>query len=110
VLANRLTENPKNYVLLIDARGGDSWWISKIHMPTAPAYPLGRGKINWAYELEPDRNMNNCRLYWLRKKVLGGSSSFNGMAYVRGGMDTTMTGGLSRLVAVDSLILIVYHI
>jgi choline dehydrogenase len=67
VLANRLTENPKNCVLLIDGRGGDSWWNSKIHMPTAPAYPLGRREINWSYELEPDHNMNNCPLYWPRK-------------------------------------------
>ena len=84
VLANRLTENPLNKVLLIEAGKADRWWNWKIHMPAALAYPMASTSINWAYKSEPDPHMNSRRMYCPRGKVLGGSSSINGMAYVRG--------------------------
>ena len=84
VLANRLTENPLNKVLLIEAGKADHWWNWKIHMPAALAYPMASTSINWAYKSEADPYMNNRRMYCPRGKVLGGSSSINGMAYVRG--------------------------
>ena len=84
VLANRLTEDPSIKVLLIEAGGSDSWWNWKIHMPAALAYPLSNDAVNWAYKSEPDPHMDNRQMYCPRGKVLGGSSSINGMAYVRG--------------------------
>ena len=84
VLANRLTEDPSIKVLLIEAGGSDSWWNWKIHMPAALAYPLSNDAVNWAYKSEPEPHMDNRQMYCPRGKVLGGSSSINGMAYVRG--------------------------
>ena len=84
VLANRLTEDPSIKVLLIEAGGSDSWWNWKIHMPAALAYPLSNDTVNWAYKSEADPYMNNRQMYCPRGRVLGGSSSINGMAYVRG--------------------------
>ena len=84
VLANRLTENSSIKVLLIEAGGSDNWWNWKIHMPAALAYPLSNDAVNWAYKSEPDPHMDNRQMYCPRGKVLGGSSSINGMAYVRG--------------------------
>jgi choline dehydrogenase len=84
VLANRLTEDSSIKVLLIEAGGSDNWWNWKIHMPAALAYPLSNDAVNWAYKSEEDPYMNNRRMYCPRGRVLGGSSSINGMAYVRG--------------------------
>lgn len=82
VLANRLTENPNNRVLLLEAGGKD--WHPFIHMPAGLAKLIGLEKINWAYETEPEPEMNGRRMYWPRGKVLGGSSSINAMCYCRG--------------------------
>jgi choline dehydrogenase len=82
VLASRLTEDAGVSVLLIEAGGPDRGW--KIHMPAALAYPLQDDRVNWSYHSEPEPHMAGRRLYCPRGKVLGGSSSINGMAYVRG--------------------------
>jgi choline dehydrogenase len=84
VLANRLTEDPSVSVLLIEAGGRDHWWDWTIHMPAALAYPLATDRVNWAYHSEPEPGMSQRRMYCPRGRVLGGSSSVNGMAYVRG--------------------------
>jgi choline dehydrogenase len=77
VLANRLTENPGNRVLLLEAGGKD--WHPFIHMPAALAKLIGLDFLNWSYETEPEPEMNGRRMYWPRGKVLGGSSSINAM-------------------------------
>lgn len=82
VLANRLSAEPELRVLLVEAGPQDRGW--KIHMPAALAYPLADTKVNWAYWSEPEPFMDGRRMYCPRGRVLGGSSSINGMAYVRG--------------------------
>ena len=82
VLANRLTENPRNRVLLLEAGGKD--WHPFIHMPAGLAKLIGLKHLNWSYETEPEPEMNGRRMYWPRGKVLGGSSSINAMCYCRG--------------------------
>ena len=84
VLANRLTENNENTVRLVEAGGPDRWWNWKVHMPSALAYPLADNKYNWAYFSEPEKHLDGRRMYCPRGKIWGGSSSINGMAYVRG--------------------------
>ncbi|WP_353412078.1 choline dehydrogenase [Arenicella sp. 4NH20-0111] len=82
VLANRLTEDPTVQVLLLESGGNDGSLF--IRMPTALSYPLNTAKYNWSYLTEPEPFINNRRLDCHRGKVLGGSSSINGMVYVRG--------------------------
>ncbi len=82
VLANRLTENPNNRVLLLEAGGKD--WHPFIHMPAGLAKLISLDHLNWSYETEPEPEMNGRRMYWPRGKVLGGSSSINAMCYCRG--------------------------
>jgi len=81
-LANRLSENPTNRVLLLEAGGRD--WHPFIHMPAGLGKLVGVEHLNWSYETEPQAQMNGRRLYWPRGKVLGGSSSINAMCYCRG--------------------------
>ena len=81
VLANRLTEDPKSRVLLLEAGGPDK--KQEIHIPAA--FPkLFKSPHDWAYCTEPQPHLNNRKLYWPRGKVLGGSSSINVMIYTRG--------------------------
>jgi choline dehydrogenase len=82
VLANRLTEDPEVTVLLLEAGPGDRSIF--IHMPSAFAYPLANDKFNWYYHSEPEPFMDNRAMYCPRGRVLGGSSSINGMVYIRG--------------------------
>jgi len=82
VLANRLSENPNNRVLLLEAGGRD--WHPFIHMPAGLAKLIGLEHLNWSYETEPQPEMKGRRMYWPRGKVLGGSSSINAMCYCRG--------------------------
>lgn len=84
VLANRLSENPANKVLLLEAGPPDYSLDFRIHMPAALTYPLQSKHYNWWYDSEPEPHMNNRRIYHPRGKVLGGSSSINGMIYIRG--------------------------
>jgi choline dehydrogenase len=82
VLASRLTEDADVRVLLLEAGGRDSSIF--IHMPAALAKPLANDKYNWFYHSEPEPHLNGRRMYCPRGRVIGGSSSINGMAYVRG--------------------------
>lgn len=85
VLAARLSEDPEVSVLLLEAGGPDRGLMSwMIHMPAALAEPLKGKRYNWAYDSEPEPYMDGRRIYQPRGRVLGGSSSINGMAYVRG--------------------------
>jgi choline dehydrogenase len=84
VLANRLSENTANKVLLLEAGRSDYFWDIFIHMPSALAFPIGNPLYDWKYESEPEPYMNNRRIYHARGKVLGGSSSINGMIFQRG--------------------------
>ena len=84
VLANRLSADPDARVLLLEAGPRDHAWAWQIHMPAALAYPLANDRYNWSYRGEPEPHMDGRRMYCPRGRVLGGSSSINGMAYVRG--------------------------
>lgn len=84
VLANRLSANPKNKVLVLEAGRTDHKLDFRIHMPAALTYPLAGKTYNWWYESDPEPYMNNRRIYQPRGKVLGGSSCINGMIYIRG--------------------------
>lgn len=83
-LANRLSADPKNKVLVLEAGRRDYKWDVFIHMPAALAFPIGNKFYDWMYESEPEPNMNNRRIYHARGKVLGGSSSINGQIFQRG--------------------------
>jgi choline dehydrogenase len=82
VLANRLSADAGRRVLLLEAGGRDVNPL--IHMPAGIARLVHNRRINWNYSTEPERALNDRRLYWPRGKVLGGSSSINAMCYVRG--------------------------
>jgi choline dehydrogenase len=82
VLANRLTEDEGVKVLTLEA--GPQDWSIFIHMPSAFAYPLAGTKYNWHYETEPEPFMDGRRMHCPRGRVVGGSSSINGMVYIRG--------------------------
>jgi choline dehydrogenase len=85
VLANRLTENGKHSVLLLEAGGSDKRFYVQL--------PLGYGKtfydpeVNWMYAAEPDPGLNGQKDHWPRGKIIGGSSSINAMVYIRGHRD-----------------------
>ena len=82
VLANRLSEDADARVLLIEAGGSDRSIF--IQMPTALSIPMNMARFNWQFESEPEPHLGGRRLHCPRGKVLGGSSSINGMVYVRG--------------------------
>ena len=82
VLANRLTEDDGVKALVLEA--GPQDWSIFIHMPSAFAYPLAGTKYNWHYETEPEPFMDGRRMHCPRGRVVGGSSSINGMVYIRG--------------------------
>ena len=84
VLANRLSENKNNKVLLLEAGKRAPWWDFRVHMPAALAWPLNGKTYNWAYLSEPEPHMDNRQIHHPRGKALGGSSSINGMIFVRG--------------------------
>jgi choline dehydrogenase len=83
-LANRLSADPDNRVLVLEAGRMDSLWDIFIHMPAALTYPIGSRFYDWKYESEPEPYMDGRRVYHARGKVLGGSSSINGMIFQRG--------------------------
>src|SRR5512138_1918811 len=82
VLAHRLTEDPRTRVLLLEAGPRDTnVWI---HVPLGYGKLFARTDVNWAYESEPEPALNGRRIFTPRGKVLGGSSSINGLVYIRG--------------------------
>jgi choline dehydrogenase len=83
-LGNRLSANPSNRVLVLEAGRPDYIWDLFIHMPAALTYPIGNRLYDWKYESEPEPYMDGRRVYHARGKVLGGSSSINGMIFQRG--------------------------
>jgi choline dehydrogenase len=83
-LAARLTEDPGTRVLVLEAGRKDAWWDLYIHMPAALSFPIGSRFYDWKYESEPEPHLNGRRVYHARGKVLGGSSSINGMIFQRG--------------------------
>lgn len=83
-LANRLSADPSNRVLVLEAGRMDSPWDVFIHMPAALTFPIGSRFYDWKYESEPEPHMGGRRVYHARGKVLGGSSSINGMIFQRG--------------------------
>jgi choline dehydrogenase len=82
VLAARLSADPKNRVLLLEFGGSDRSVF--IQMPSALNIPLNSDRYNWGYQSEPEKNLDGRRINTPRGKVLGGSSSINGLVYVRG--------------------------
>jgi choline dehydrogenase len=83
-LANRLSADPSTRVLVLEAGRTDWRWDVYIHMPSALAFPIGNRFYDWRYESEPEPHMHRRRIYHARGKVLGGSSSINGMIFQRG--------------------------
>jgi choline dehydrogenase len=82
VLANRLSEDRTNRVLVLEYGGSD--WGPFIQMPSALSYPMNMSTYDWRLRSEPEPQLNNRSLVTPRGKVIGGSSSINGMVYVRG--------------------------
>ncbi len=83
-LANRLSADPETSVLVLEAGRRDYRWDVFIHMPAALPFPIGSRFYDWNYESEPEPNMHGRRIFHGRGKVLGGSSSINGMIFQRG--------------------------
>jgi choline dehydrogenase len=82
LLANRLSAEPRKRVLLVEAGGHDDYvWV---HIPVGYLYCIGNPRTDWLYQTEPDPGLNGRRLRYPRGKLLGGSSSINGMIYMRG--------------------------
>jgi choline dehydrogenase len=82
VLANRLSEDPSARVVLLEAGGRD--WNPLIHIPAGYIKLLDHPRLTWGFKAEPDPGVNNRAILYPRGRVLGGSSSINGMIYVRG--------------------------
>jgi choline dehydrogenase len=84
VLANRLSEDPGTRVLVLESGRPDWRFDVFLHMPAALAFPIGSGLYDWGYRSEPEPYLDGRRVYHARGKVLGGSSSINGMIFQRG--------------------------
>ncbi|MFD2093793.1 choline dehydrogenase [Blastococcus deserti] len=83
-LANRLSADPGRSVLVLEAGRKDSLWDVFVHMPAALTIPIGNRFYDWKYETEPEPWMGGRKVYHARGKLLGGSSSINGMIFQRG--------------------------
>ena len=83
-LANRLSADPATSVLVLEAGRTDYRIDPFIHMPAALPFPIGNRLYDWRYETDPEPAMNGRTIYHARGKVLGGSSSINGMIFQRG--------------------------
>ncbi|MDX6316128.1 MAG: choline dehydrogenase [Streptomyces sp.] len=83
-LANRLSADPATKVLVLEAGRPDHRWDVFIQMPAALTFPIGSRFYDWKYESEPEPHMGGRRVYHARGKILGGSSSINGMIFQRG--------------------------
>ena len=83
-LGARLSEDPATSVLVLEAGRPDSWWDVYVHMPAALTFPIGNRHYDWMYSTDPEPHMNGRRITAGRGKILGGSSSINGMIFQRG--------------------------
>src|SRR5260221_8216574 len=82
ILANRLSADPKNRVLLLEAGGNDNWiWF---HIPVGYLFAIGNPRSDWMFKTEPVPGLNGRALNYPRGKVIGGSSAINAMIYMRG--------------------------
>jgi choline dehydrogenase-like flavoprotein len=82
VISNRLSVDVRNKVLLLEAGGQDDYiWI---HIPVGYLYTMGNPRTDWSFTTEPEAHVANTRINYPRGRVLGGSSSINGMIYMRG--------------------------
>jgi len=85
ILANRLSEDPKTTVNLVEAGGeGKGFWVD---MPVGVVKLVGNPNTDWCYLTEPDPSLNGRQLFWNAGKMLGGSSALNGLVYIRGQRD-----------------------
>ncbi len=84
VLAHRLSADPRRRVVVLEAGRRDAWWDVLIQMPAALPFPIGNRFYDWGYRSEPERHMKGRSIYHARGKLLGGSSSINGMIFQRG--------------------------
>jgi choline dehydrogenase len=84
VLANRLSADPSTRVLVLEAGRPDYRFDVLVHMPAALMFPIGNRLYDWRYESEPEPHLGGRRVYHARGKMLGGSSSINGMIFQRG--------------------------
>ena len=82
VLASRLSESGEHSVILLENGGSDKNIM--IQMPTALSYPMNTNKYAWQFHTEPEPFLDNRKMHCPRGRVMGGSSSINGMVYVRG--------------------------
>src|SRR5206468_9517327 len=92
VLANRLSEDPGARVLVLEAGRPDWRFDVFLHMPAALAFPIGSPLYDWGYRSEPEPHLGGRRVYHARGKVLGGSSSINGMIFQRGNVLDSRAG------------------
>ncbi len=83
-LAHRISADPARRVLVLEAGRPDAWWDVLIHMPAALTLPLGNRFYDWGYRSEPEPHLAGREIYHARGKLLGGSSSINGMIFQRG--------------------------
>ena len=83
-LANRLSADPGTSVLVLEAGHADTRLDPLVNMPAALPFPIGNRLYDWKYQTDPEPHMHNRRIYHARGKVLGGSSSINGMIFQRG--------------------------
>ena len=84
VLANRLSADPGTRVLVLEAGRPDRAWDLYVQMPAALSFPIGNPRYDWMYRSEPEPALHDRRVYHARGKLLGGSSSINGMIFQRG--------------------------
>ncbi len=82
VLANRLSENPRHKVVLLEAGGPGNSFLTR--MPAGSYLMLGKPDTDWMYMTEPDPSLGGCSVLWSAGKILGGGSTINGMVYIRG--------------------------
>jgi choline dehydrogenase len=82
VLANRLSEDPRNRVVLLEAGGKDNWiWF---HIPVGYLFAIGNPRADWLFRTDPEKGLNGRQLNYPRGKVVGGCSAINAMIYMRG--------------------------
>jgi choline dehydrogenase len=82
VLAHRLSENPRNTVVLLEAGGSsDRFWVN---LPAGLSRNVGNPELNWFYATQPDPTLGGRRVFWHSGRMLGGGSALNGMVYMRG--------------------------